>query len=287
MRDRGFVLWVVLAAVLLTVLNLPGPVSREAKAIFREGVVPLQRALSTFSRKISHGFTSVRGIGDLVDQNQLMSAELVHLRNEVRDLQLLETENCELRKQLQFIERSPRKLISCEVIARDISGWWQTIRLSKGASEGVAPDMAVVTLDGLIGKIISGSSRTADVLLISDPSCKVSAQIVRTGSFGVLRGTGGSGSRRPVCAMEFINKNLTIQEGDEVVTSGLGGVFPKGLLIGYVERIYPDDTGLFQRADVLPKADLDVLDYVFVVAEEGDEIEAYLQKLDFKELENQ
>jgi rod shape-determining protein MreC len=270
MRDRSIVLWVVLGAVLLVVLNLPASVSIRAKGMLREVVAPLQGALSGFSRWVGESVRSVRGIGGLVRENQQMSAELVRLRNEVRDLQALSSDNAELREQLQFTAQAKRRLTPCEVIARDITGWWETIRLSKGVSDGVSMDMAVITSDGLIGKTVDVSARTCDVLLISDPGCKVSARIVRTGAFGIVTGSGPAKSGQAACHMEFINKNVPVLPGDEVVTSGLGGVFPKGLLIGYVDKIYKDETGLFQRADIIPNADLGMLAYVFVVAEQGD-----------------
>ena len=277
MRDRSIVLWVVLGAVLLVVLNLPVSVSSQAKGMLREGVAPLQGALSGFSRWVGESVRSVRGIGGLLRENQQMSAELVRLRNEVRDLQALSSDNAELRQQLHFSAQAKRRLTPCEVIARDITGWWETIRLSKGVSDGVSMDMAVITSDGLIGKTVDVSARTCDVLLISDPGCKVSARIVRTGAFGIVAGSGPAKSGQAACQMEFINKNVPVLPGDEVVTSGLGGVFPKGLLIGYVDKIYKDETGLFQRADIIPKADLGMLAYVFVVAEQGDGADEYLR----------
>ena len=271
MRDRSIVLWVVLGAVLLVVLNLPAAVSDRAKGMLREGVAPLQGVLSGFSRWMGESVRSVRGIGGLARENQQMSTELVRLRNEVRDLRSLAQDNAELREQLQFTAQIKRPLIPCEVIARDISGWWETIRLSRGLSDGVSMNMAVITSDGLVGRTVDVSARTCDVLLISDPACKVSARIVRTGAFGVMVGNGPAESGQAVCQMNFINKNVPVLPGDEVVTSGLGGIFPKELLIGYVDKVYKDETGLFQRADVIPKADLGRLTYVFVVAEPGDD----------------
>lgn len=278
-------MWVVLAAALLAVLNLPQDVSGQAKAVVREGVAPLQGAVSGVGRFFRESFRSIRGIGDLVSENRKMAEELVLLRNEVRDLRALEKENEALREQLQFAIRFGRNLIPCEVIARDITGWWQTIRLGKGTFDGVAPDMGVITSEGLAGRTVDVSSRTCDVLLISDPSCKVSAQIVRTGAFGIVAGRGVSGGGRVACEMRFINKNLPVLPGDEVVTSGLGGIFPKGLLIGYVEKVYTDESGLYQRADVLPKADLGAISYVFVVSEQRNPVEEYLRRRDFGEEE--
>ncbi len=280
MRDKSIVLWVVLAAVLLAVLNLPESVSGQAKAALREGVAPLQGAIAGFSNKVREIVRSIRGIGGALVENRKMAEELVLLRNRVRDQERLERENAGLRDQLQFVKRAQRQLIPCEVIARDITGWWETIRLGKGAMDGIGPDMAVITPDGLVGKTVSVSTRTCDVLLITDKKCRVSARIARTGSFGVVEGGGPTGSGQAVCRMEFINKNTPVLAGDEVVTSGMGGVFPAGLLIGYVEKAYADDTGLFQRADILPKADLGMVAYVFVVAEQGNPIDEYLKRMD-------
>jgi rod shape-determining protein MreC len=267
--------WVILGAALLIALNLPNAVSGQAKAALREGISPLQGALAGLSRWIRESVRSVRGIGGLMSDNQQLAAELVRLRNEVRDLRSLSKENAELREQLQFVAQAKRRLIAGEVIARDITGWWETIRLNKGSGDGVSMDMAVIASDGLIGKTVDVSSRTCDVLLISDPYCKVSARIARTGAFGIVAGNGPARSGQAACQMEFINKNAPALPGDEVVTSGLGGIFPKGLLIGYVDKTDMDGTGLFQRADIIPKADLGMLTYVFVVAEpEGEKAEA-------------
>jgi rod shape-determining protein MreC len=140
--------------------------------------------------------------------------------------------------------------------------------------------MAVVTPDGLVGKTVDVSLRTADVLLLSDPNCKVSARIARTGTFGLVSGTGPARDGAMLCRMEFINKDVPIRAGDQVLTSGLGGVFPPGLLVGYVDAVDLDESGLYQRADVVPRADLGRLTYVFVVFEEEDPIEEWLRKRD-------
>lgn len=282
MRERGIVVWVLLGAVLLTVLNLPESVSGQAKAVLREGLAPLQHAVSGVGRTLRESMRSIRGISTLYTENQKMASELVRLRNEVRGLEALKEENLELREQLQFMQRSERELIPCEVIARDITGWWQTVRIGKGSGSGLAPSMAVLTSDGLVGKTLDVSLRTCDVLLISDPKCKVSARIARTGAFGVVVGTGPTSGGRPACRMQFVNKDIPVLPGDEVVTSGLGGVFPKGLLIGYVERVEMDAAGLYQSAYVIPKADLDMLTYVFVAAEQANPIDDYLRRMEFR-----
>ncbi|MFH0908447.1 MAG: rod shape-determining protein MreC [bacterium] len=265
MRENRLILWIVLGAFFITLLNLPDPFTLGIKSTVREAMAPLQMVMTDFWRGVRESASSVRGYRRLLKENQQMSAEMARLLGEVRDLKLREQENEQLRVQLAFSQRARRLLIPCEVIARDREGWWQTVRLSKGAEDGIAPDMAVVSVDGLIGRTVEVSPHTCDVLLVSDPGCKVSARILRTGTFGIVSGRGPSWKGQVVCRMEFINKNSPVVPGDEVMTSGLGGLFPKGLVIGYVDQVFTDMSGLYQYADVIVKADLGMLQYAFVV----------------------
>jgi len=268
-RENRLILWIVLGAFFITLLSLPERLTLGIKSTVREAMAPLQTVMTDFWKGVRESASSVRGYRRLLKENQQMSAEMARLLGEVRDLKLREQENEQLRTQLAFSQRARRSLIPCEVIARDREGWWQTVRLSKGALDGVAPGMAVVSVDGLIGRTVEVSPHTCDVLLVSDPGCKVSARILRNGTFGIVSGRGPSWKGQVVCRMEFINKNEPIMPGDEVMTSGLGGVFPKGLLLGYVDQVFTDMSGLYQYADVIVKAELGTLQYAFVVTGEG------------------
>ena len=278
MRERGFILWFVLIAVLVVLLNLEGPFSVRMKSSLRELVAPLQEAVSLGTRKVSEAIQAVKAFGEQVELNERMQEDLVKLRNEVLTLQGLEKENIELREQLLYGRRSDRDLVSCEIIARDVSGWWQTVRLGKGYLEGIQPGMAVITPDGLVGKTIDVSPRTTDVLLISDSSCRVSVHIGRIGAFGVFMGGGSTDLGDATGSIDFISKNADVRVGDKVVTSGLGGVFPKGLLVGEVTYVEKDRSGLSQTAGVVAKADIVGLTHVFVVVEERDRINELLME---------
>ena len=259
--------YVLLAAALLVLLNIPRPLSTRVKCAVRDVLQPLQSGVVDLSRKFREGVRTARGLRGLALENRDLAAEVTRLRNEVRAARSMETENERLREQLLFAQRSDRYLIPAEVIARDTGGWWETVRLDRGREGGVDRDMAVVTADGLLGRTTEASARTSEVKLITDPDSKVSVRRVRTGAFGLLNGAGASERGQGVCRLEFVNKNLPAMPGDEVVTSGLGGVFPKGLLVGYVDRVHTNQAGLFQRAEVIVKADLSMLDFVFVIAD--------------------
>lgn len=265
-KRRGFLIWVVLLAGLLGLLNLPLPAARRAKALVREFLAPLHALISGAGLRLHEAGTTLRGIGGLASENRALQEEMLRLQGELRALQAAARENAELRDQLGFRRRAAHRLVAAEVIARDSSGWWQTVRLDRGGRDGLAPDMAVVTPDGLAGRIVEVTDLTADVLLVSDPSCRVSIRIPRTGSNGVLTGTGVRWNGQVVCRIDFINRNHPVRPGDEVVTSGLGGVFPPDLPVGYIETIEMDAAGLYLRAEVLPKADLSRMRHAFVLA---------------------
>jgi len=251
---------------LLVALNLPESVSQRGKSAIREFLAPLQGLVSSVNHNARHWLGAVRGLGDLALDNRNMAAELTRLRSELRYLEALEQENVELRRQLGYLSRPERELIPAEIIARDISGWWQTVRIGKGSAEGIEPLMAVVTPDGLVGRTMNVSPGTA--------------YLPRTEAHGVTAGRGLSVRGLPLLRMEFINKDVEVRPGDEVVTSGLGGTYPKGILIGYIERVIMDDSGLFQVADVAPTADIGRLAYCFVVAEQADPVETLIRRRD-------
>lgn len=274
MRRRHFVIGLVLVAI-ATLLYLPLPASLRLKAAVRENIAPFQGAVSRVVQgfqDLVHGLTEAHR---LREQLRGQEEELTALRFELRRWKGLAAEAEELRAQLGFQRSSPLRLVMCRVIARgDATGWWQTLRLDRGRESAIAPSMAVVTRDGLVGRVTTVSARSCDVLLVTDPNCRVSCRIPRTGGFGILEGTGvtlhGEGALEMLspagpCRLDFVSRDQRILEGYEVVTSGLGGVFPEGLLVGHVVRAGVDASGLYQQAEVRPAAPLDLLRYVFVV----------------------
>jgi rod shape-determining protein MreC len=270
MKDRRWIALCAIGLIVLAMMNLPDSASLRVKGAVRDGISPLQAGLRGGVRELQDVFRYIRGLRDMAKENRGLSEEIVYLRGEMRMAHELERDNQMMRDLLGFVRRVPNRLISCEVIGRDGTGWWQTARLDKGALAGVAEERAVITTDGLIGRTVSVSDRTADVKLLSDPSCKVSVRLSRSGVFGVTAGLGAKPGEQPACRMDFISKTASVEEGDEVVTSGLGGVFPKGLLVGHVVRVETEPAGLYQTAWIDSAAKLGELEYAFVAATEAD-----------------
>lgn len=268
---------VILAVVVF--LNLPVPVSMRVKSGTRDNIAPFQNVMSLVMGRIGGAVSFLFVARRAVDEKQRMSGEIVSLRLRLSDQELMIGENAELRRLLGFRVLGERDLIPCRVILRSgAAGWWQTVRLDKGSEAGIESDMAVISMDGVIGQTIEVSRFTSTVLLITDATCKVACRLRSSGAFGIVGGRGVSVENPtmemlyPVrsCLMEYISMDAKVLEGGAVLTSGLGGVYPGGLLIGHVSRTYDDASGLYRCADIVPSAKLGKLKYVFVVNPESE-----------------
>jgi rod shape-determining protein MreC len=240
---------------------LPASWRERVGGALRDAFAPVQEALAGLRAALPPAWRGASG----EPTREALAEEAGRLRHEVRRLQALERENRVLRAQLGFQAAAPQRLIAAEVIARDLNTWWHTVRIGKGAVDGIRPDMPVLSPEGLIGKTVAVSGYTSDVRLLVDPDSSVSACLQRLEAFGMVRGGGVSRRGDALCRMTFLVKDLAIQPGEEVVTSGLSAIYPRGLLVGYVSRVYPDRSGLYQNADVIPAADLNALRIVYVV----------------------
>lgn len=275
-KDQHVTMWLVVGSVLLVLWNLPDGLTGRIKDAVREGVAPLQELFSSTTHRVSETTRSIKGLSELLEENKAYESELIQLRNRVSELQQFEVENFRLREQLNYLERSETSLITAEVIGRDVSGWWQSIRLNKGTGMGLQADRAVLTAKGVIGRTTEVSLRTADVLLLTDPNCHVSARIPRVNGFGIVTGQGVGWGGQTLLKMRFINRNVPVRPGDEVITSGLGGVFPPGLRLGRVQRVDNPASGLHQEVQIRPAADFGAIHYAFVHVDEGDSPEELL-----------
>lgn len=264
---------ILLAVVVL--LNLPLPASLRVKSGARDAVLPFQNVMSLVLAGASRGWVALADARAVSDEKQRLEEELARLSVRVHRIEELERDNERLRRLLEFKARERHRLVLGEVVARgDTSGWWRTLELNCGRSQQVAPDMAVITPSGLVGRTQHVSGQTCTVLLLTDPQFKVSCRLARSGVFGILRGVTKGGGADPElemltaaepCLLDYLSKDDEVREGDTVVTSGLGGVFPPGIVVGRVASVALAPSGLYRVAAVVPAARLEALRYAFVM----------------------
>jgi rod shape-determining protein MreC len=213
-----------------------------------EGLAPLQRA----SASVGGVFTRTwHGIGDIFHAR----TENIELRTQVRGLQEkldglgeIEIENARLRRLLDFRERLVGNLVTARVIGYDATGLARTLVIDRGESDGVAKGAAVLVPEGVVGQVFIVSSNAARVLLVSDHNSGVDAVVQRSRVRGIVQGTLEGG-----CQLKYVKRTDDLQVGDLLVTSGLDGIFPKGLPIGEIASIDRRGQGLFQAAEVRPR----------------------------------
>jgi rod shape-determining protein MreC len=274
-RNKKIIYGAVVAILLIVTFVVPPSFSSRGKHLVCDGVAPMERTASSLGQRISGAGMALRGFGGLAERNRDLSLELVRVQTKLSQLRDIEADNARLRRAFEFREATPHYMIPCNVISRNISGWWHSVRIGKGLTEGIRKNHAVISPDGLVGKTKEVSQHTSEVLLVCDPACKISAKIKRGNIFGLLHGAGTDLRGRPIARLDFIDKDLEIKKGDEVVTSGLtndDGVSPKGVHIGYVIKAEKDASGLYQYAEVAPSATVSLLDYVFVVTRKNREV---------------
>ncbi len=276
MRGNRVMGGLVLLAIIILV-SVPITVELRLRATARDGVASSQTVLTLMGERARGILTLLSRAGEAVRAHDAMLDEVARARHELRHHQTLERENRLLRRMLGFKDASSHGLLLGRVIARGgTSGWWQSVRINRGSKDGVQPNQAVITIDGLVGKTTAVTGHTADVLLITDPANRIACRLERTGDLGVARGLGtglsGKSDFEMVIAaqpttVDYVDKDAQIAVGDMVLSSGLGGTYPGGLILGTVLGSEMDDSRLYQRLQVRPAADLARLQYVWVVSE--------------------
>jgi rod shape-determining protein MreC len=213
-----------------------------------EGLAPLQRATASVGAVFSRTW---RGIGDVFRAR----TENIELRTQVRGLQEkldtlteIEIENARLRRLLDFREKLVGSLVTARVIGYDAAGLARTLVIDRGESDGVVKGAAVLVPEGVVGQVFVVSSNAARVLLVSDHNSGVDAVVQRSRVRGIVQGTPEGG-----CQLKYVKRTDDLQVGDTLVTSGLDGIFPKGLPIGEIASIDRRGQGLFQAAEVRPR----------------------------------
>ena len=156
--------------------------------------------------------------------------------------------------------------VAVSVIGEDSSAWFKTLVVDRGSADGLAEGMPVVASGGVVGRLVKVAPHSSRVLLLTDHASAIAALVQRSRARGVVRGAGGGR-----CSMEFTVKDEDVKVGDTVISSGIGGVFPKGLVIGEVTMVKKGQYGMFQTIEVRPTVDIARLEEMLVLVRQADE----------------
>ncbi len=275
-QRRRAVLAVLLAVslVLLTVY-FSEPVGGGLHAIQR-GAGEVLSPLEEGAARIFKPFSDLAGwVGDVVDakkENKQLKSEVKNLHGQLAELATDKREADQLDALLQVSKNLPQdaKTVTARVIAHSPTVWYSTIQIDKGRSDGVRTNDPVITAGGLAGTVVSTTNGNARVVLITDSSSAVSAEVMPTGVAGVVKPEIGGRD----LILDYIPRNSHLHRGQIVVTSGfssgdLQSLFPRNIPIGKVGSVDQDQLEVYQRVRVHPYADLRNMDFVQVVTDNG------------------
>ncbi len=237
-----------------------------AEAALRDVLSPVQGLATQVGHRIKGLVSFPFDVVGMNSRNQELSKRLKNVEGQLRQMEEYHQENERLKKQLNFksdIARSMGlELKSAAVIGRDPGNWFGMITINKGSADGIRKDMTVLTAEGLVGRVTSVSSATAEVLLITDPRSGVGTLIQENRTPGLVEGIATASGQ---LQMVHIPVGAKVEKGQTVVTSGLGSLYQKGIPIGTVVSVGRENTGLFNSASVTPFVDFDRLEEVMLI----------------------
>ena len=230
------------------------------RAVLSSIAWPIQGIFSSLAFEMRDTASFLGSIGTLKQENSRLVEENVRLATENTKWQSVARENDELRKELSLLPRDRFELQSAEVIGRDAAGLGNWLTIDRGSFQGIERGLAVVASGGvLIGRVIEVFPESARVMLLSNPESLVSG-VTESDAQGIVKGEYGLG-----IVLDMVLQDAALHSGDQLLTSGLGGEFPKNLVIGTLQDAHPSADHLYQRASVVSPVKFDRLRFVFVV----------------------
>ncbi|AHN22684.1 rod shape-determining protein MreC [Lysinibacillus sphaericus] len=232
--------------------------------IIKDTVGVAQSIVAKPANYITGIFNNIDSLLNTYEENKRLKARLEDFAAVQAEALVLKSENEKLMELSKAESLKAFNPIQATVIARNPDQWEEKIILDKGSSHGVEKNMAVMTAKGLVGKITLVTPFTSEVELLytNNPNYRVSAMVLgEKEAYGLIE---GFDKERNELIMKRIDSSLTVKEGEKVVSSGLGGIFPKGVPIGEITEVSTDDFGLTKMAYVKPSADFSILENVVI-----------------------
>jgi len=230
--------------------------------LLMELCAPFQKGSAFVIKTIQGVFQEYLFLVHLQKENVMLKQRIAELQKDNHQMKEMALANERLQKLLQFREKMSHSMIAAEVIGQDPSSWFKSVTINKGEKDRVRMGMAVISPEGVIGQILKTAPHYSIVLLITDYNSAIDSIIQRTRAKAIVEGRGENR-----CQLKYLLRTEEVMVGDIVVTSGLSGNFPKGLMVGEVRKVDKKGHGVFQYAELVPSVDLTKLEEVLVITE--------------------
>jgi rod shape-determining protein MreC len=243
----------------------------------KEHANPVERGVMSLTAPLAQGSSALNGMAgniwsnylDLLDvrrENLALRASVKRLNERIVAGNEAAVANARLKALLDLKGTLEAPSVAVSVIGEDSSAWFKTLVVDRGSSDGLLEGMPVLAAGGVVGRLVKVAPNSSRVLLLTDHASAIAALVQRSRARGVVRGAGGGS-----CSMEFTVKDEDVKVGDTVITSGIGGVFPKGLPIGEVTMVKKGEYGVFQTIEVRPVVNIAKLEEMLVLVRQAHE----------------
>ena len=253
---------VTLAALLI--FSLPPRATSHLKLAVGSWFLPLFGLASTAEQLPADLADSVLPRRELLQQINRLRRQNGQLQAHILQAAPIARENSRLRAFLGWQQQMPWKLKLANVVLRDPANWWRTIQIDLGSRDGLRENLPVLTNDGLIGHVSSVGITRSQVVLLGDPNCRVSARVENQAhDMGIISASGPLDNS--LVRLTYLAGGANLKSGENVVTSGQGGIYPAGIPIGQIVDSRPVEFGLYTEARVKLSANLGALEQVWVL----------------------
>lgn len=234
---------------------------KPVSGIFQAPLVPALQFFTKLYDTVYNNLFAPSDLAELRAQNADLQKQVAQLTNENAQLKEVEAQYKVVAALLDYARANPdERFLAADVVSRDESAFLRFILLNKGSNDGVTRDMPVVTDQGLVGIVTETTSNASKVLLITDASSAVNVRLQQTRAEGVL-----TGQESGVLRLLYITLDVDMKQGDRIVTSGLGGAYPPGIVVGTVASVRKRTNDVSQEADVQSAVDFNRLESVLII----------------------
>jgi len=256
----------VVVILTIVLLKLPRRTASNLKLAISGSFLPSFGLASSAEKLANRSSYATIPRQTLIERIQQLERENKEAQMHLMQAEEAKKENARLRQQLGVAQRFPWKPKIARVIARDPANWWRTLRIDLGARDGVVTNAPVLTAEGLVGRVSEVGFATSQVVLVGDPDCRVSV-LVGDGpnrEQGVIAPSSSSPLDSTLVDLSYLSRNAKLAVGMPVVTSGIGGVFPPGILVGQIADFRTIGYGLYREARVSLAVKMNSLEEVWV-----------------------
>jgi rod shape-determining protein MreC len=273
-RKKGFIknrpalitVIIILVLIALMIMTAGDQNMSGGESIVGAGLVPIQGWIYSATDTVSGFFERVFSPTDLRIENKQMREQIVQFQNDLNTFEEVKKENDRLKELLVFKEdHIEYEIVTAKVTGKNPGNWFSIFTINRGVLDGVQKDMPVITSSGLVGRVVDTGATWSKVISVIDSDSGVSSIVELTRDNGVVRGTSLTNTSDPLLEMLFLPFDADLLPGYRVITSGLGGVFPKGLVIGDTVEITRGTDNTQKTAYVKPAVDFLHLEEVMII----------------------